>query len=74
MKPQQTPAAKMEGGFLLTDTDVAALYGVAVNTVRNWRSQGTGPAFVKLGKRAVRYRPEDVASFIAGNDGKAAAA
>ncbi|WP_211232363.1 helix-turn-helix transcriptional regulator [Pseudomonas cremoricolorata] len=32
---------------------------VSVRTLANWRSQGTGPKFVKLGGRIV-YRLEDV--------------
>lgn len=64
-------AAELPSGSLLTDIEVANLLGVAVNTVRNWRVRHEGPRFVKLGKRAVRYAPEDVANFIAGR--KAAA-
>ncbi len=31
---------------------------------QNWRAQGRGPEFVRLG-RAVRYRPADVRTFLA---------
>jgi hypothetical protein len=34
-----------------------------VQTLRNWRSKGCGPRYVKIG-RSVRYRPEDLRKFI----------
>lgn len=58
------PAAKIERGELLTDVEVATLCGCAVQTLRNMRWRGTGPRFVKLGARMVRYRPDDVRAFI----------
>ena len=65
------PAAKLAAGNLLTDTEVAALYGCAVATLRNMRWRGEGPAFVRLGGRMIRYKPADVQAFIDGQ-GKAA--
>lgn len=50
---------------LLNEKEVAAKLGIATGTVRNWRCLRTGPAYVKLGKRAVRYRRADVDAFIA---------
>lgn len=50
---------------LLNETEAANLLRVSLMTVRRWRRQGTGPIFRKLG-RSVRYRPSDVADFIAG--------
>lgn len=43
----------------LTDLEVAVRLGVQPTTLRAWRRQGRGPAYMKLGK-AVRYTPEDV--------------
>lgn len=37
---------------------------VSPRTLQRWRQEGVGPAFVKLG-RAVRYRREDLDSFLA---------
>lgn len=51
---------------LLDDVEVADRLNVSLQTVRNWRTRREGPRFVKLGKRAVRYRPEDVEAFIEG--------
>ncbi|OSM07630.1 helix-turn-helix transcriptional regulator [Magnetofaba australis] len=37
-------------------------WGVSCQTLQNWRSQGRGPAYIKLGGR-VLYRLLDVESF-----------
>lgn len=50
---------------LLNEKEVAATLGIATGTARNWRSKRIGPPYVKLGKRAVRYRRADVDAFIA---------
>lgn len=56
---------------LLSDTEVAARYGVSVYTLRWWRQltdrgEGQhGPRFVRLG-RLVRYRVSDVEDWITG--------
>ena len=44
---------------LLTPKEVAARLRIAVTTLRNWRADEAGPAWVKLGTRQrspVRYR------------------
>ncbi len=48
---------------LLTPDDVSQYLGVPASTLANWRYQGCGPAFMRLG-RHVRYRTEDVAEWI----------
>jgi hypothetical protein len=40
--------------------------GLKVATLRAWRHQGRGPAFVRLG-RAIRYLPNDVEAFLRAN-------
>lgn len=58
---------------LLDESEAATKLSVAVQTLRNWRWRGEGPRFVKLGKRAVRYRRGDLDAFVeAGLTGKAA--
>ena len=47
----------------LTPDQLAERWKMNVDTLRNWRSQGTGPAFVKLTDRMVRYRLEDVEQY-----------
>jgi excisionase family DNA binding protein len=48
---------------LLSPEEVAEMLGVPVGTLANWRYQGRGPAFVKIG-RHVRYRRSDVAGLV----------
>jgi hypothetical protein len=38
----------------LTPKDVQAEYGIAVQTLANWRSTGRGPKFIRVGK-LIRY-------------------
>lgn len=48
----------------LKTEDVARELEVSPATLRQWRSRGTGPAFLRLG-RAIRYDPRDVKAFAA---------
>ena len=49
---------------LLDENEGAEKLSVAVQTLRNWRWRGEGPAYVKVGKRTVRYRRGDLDAFI----------
>ena len=42
---------------LLTTEQLAKRWGVSTGTLRNWRSQGKGPSFIRLVKKGspVRY-------------------
>jgi predicted DNA-binding transcriptional regulator AlpA len=54
---------------LLRDTEVADATGIPVQTLRNHRLKGTGPAYHKLGSgrmAAVRYDPNDVEAWLEG--------
>lgn len=53
------------GADLLMPEAVADELGIAPATLAAWRSRGTGPAFVKLGARLVRYRRADLSAYIA---------
>lgn len=44
---------------LLTTAEVATLLRQPVSTIRYWRQAGTGPAWVKVGRR-VLYERHDV--------------
>jgi helix-turn-helix protein len=50
----------------LTEAIAAARLGLKVATLRAWRHQKRGPAFVRLG-RAIRYLPADLDAFVATN-------
>jgi predicted DNA-binding transcriptional regulator AlpA len=48
---------------LLSDIELAKIYGVKVSTIRKWRIVGKGPRWIKLGA-LVRYRISDANAFI----------
>jgi predicted DNA-binding transcriptional regulator AlpA len=49
---------------LLDERDLARLMGLSLSTIRRWRLRQRGPKFIKL-QSAVRYRPEDLAHWLA---------
>jgi len=49
---------------LVTEGEAASLLRVSLTSVRRWRREGRGPVYRKIG-RSVRYRPDDLADFIA---------
>jgi predicted DNA-binding transcriptional regulator AlpA len=51
------------GARLLSPEEAARKLGLRLGTLANRRSLGLGPAYIKLG-RAVRYREEDLETFI----------
>ena len=50
----------------LTEIEAAGRLGLKVATLRAWRHQGRGPAYVRLG-RAIRYLAIDIEEFINSN-------
>lgn len=57
-------AVKLEPGDLLTTEEASAALAVTPRTLANWRAKREGPAFLKIGKRAVRYRRADLEAFM----------
>lgn len=51
-------------GDLLNETEAAAFLGVKRPTMANWRWKKTGPIWVKIGSKLVRYRRADLLSFV----------
>ena len=49
---------------LLTPEETSDLLKIAPQTLANWRSQGKGPSWVKLGARRCRYRRSEIDRFI----------
>jgi predicted DNA-binding transcriptional regulator AlpA len=43
----------------LTAAEVEQLFGISQKTLANWRSQGRGPQYLKIG-HGVRYAAEDL--------------
>ena len=54
--------ANMETTLLRTE-EAAKMMGILTGTLRKWRYQNKGPAFVLIGT-AVRYRPEAIAEYM----------
>lgn len=59
MAPQPEP--------LMESTAIAELLGTTPQNLAQMRYRGTGPRFIKLGHRAVRYRWSDVEAWIEAN-------
>jgi hypothetical protein len=49
---------------LITESEAASMLRISLTSLRRWRREGCGPVYRKLG-RSVRYRPVDLADFIA---------
>jgi len=61
----EATTVKTQGLSVLMDpSEVGEYLGVPTGTLANWRYQGRGPAFVRVG-RHVRYRAEDVGEWLA---------
>lgn len=58
--PSDSPAR------LLRAEDVAALTGLSIETLAQWRSQKRGIPYVKISHNCVRYRQSDFDGWLAG--------
>ena len=63
IEPTPTATAIEGSGGLLDEHRAAGYLGLCVKTLRNWRSAGKGPSYIKIG-RIVRYRVTDLDEFI----------
>lgn len=64
MNPTTDPITEAMGGdALFTAAEVAARYGIAVQTLANMRLAKTGPRYVKMPGGRVRYRLSDLADW-----------
>ena len=51
---------------LITPAQLAIRWGVALNTLSQWRASGGGPAFLRLGdgeRPRIRYRMSDILAY-----------
>jgi len=62
--PSQSYHAPPAIPVLLTEAQVADGLNISPRTLQQWRYKGGGPRYSKVGS-AVRYRPEDVAAWLA---------
>jgi len=49
--------------YLVNEKEAAAMLNVSLSTLRRWRSGGTRPNYVKLG-RCIRYSVAEINSII----------
>lgn len=54
----------MTDDLLLTEQDAADYLGMSPGTLREWRSLGKGPPYLKLPTGTVRYRQEDLVEWV----------
>lgn len=55
-------------GELLRPQEAASFLCVAVQTLARWRCEGQGPRFVKVGRRLVAYRRDDLEAWLAARE------
>ncbi len=51
---------------LVTEKQAGKLLSVSPRTLRNWRTRGGGPRFVKISGRCIRYRIADIYEWTKG--------
>lgn len=52
---------------IINDDEAAEYLGFKPQTLAIWRMKGTGPAYVKAGSRAIRYRLRDLEAWLESN-------
>ncbi|MCC6160304.1 MAG: helix-turn-helix domain-containing protein [Deltaproteobacteria bacterium] len=55
----------MADDIILCERDAARILGLSPRALQAWRCQGRGPQFIRVSSRCVRYRREDLDSFLA---------
>jgi hypothetical protein len=54
-----------EPDALLRPEDAARFLGFTTSALEGWRRRGVGPAFLRISRRAVRYRRRDLIEWSA---------
>ncbi|PKN27055.1 MAG: DNA-binding protein [Deltaproteobacteria bacterium HGW-Deltaproteobacteria-21] len=49
---------------IIRENEAARRLNVSIQTLRNWRCQGKGPGYVRLGERAIRYVGESLDAWM----------
>lgn len=62
----QVPPADYRSDDLLTTAELAIFLGNSDKTLNNWRCQGEGPDFTRIGRR-IKYRFADVLKYLEEN-------
>jgi hypothetical protein len=53
---------------LLDPSDVFGQYNIAIGTLAYWRSAGSGPPYIRLAPRVIRYRRGVLEAWIAARE------
>jgi len=56
------PEIRLPDKVVLTEADLASRWGMSPKTLQRWRTEGSGPHYLKLGKR-VSYPLKAVIAF-----------
>jgi predicted DNA-binding transcriptional regulator AlpA len=59
-KARETPALTVA---LMTEQELSSRWQISIKTLQRWRGQQTGPKFIKLENRSVRYRLTDIETY-----------
>lgn len=64
-----TQQALESSALSVNATEAAAMLGISPRTLANWRTQGIGPAFIRIGKVHSRtlYRVDDLHAWLDAN-------
>jgi predicted site-specific integrase-resolvase len=54
----------VEARPLLTAKEAAARLGVTAKALESWRGVGTGPVYIRLSGKFIRYKTEDLDAFV----------
>jgi hypothetical protein len=49
---------------LFRETQAAELLGCSIRSLQSWRQRGTGPAYIRLSPRAIRYSYGDLQKWL----------
>lgn len=60
----QDPLIFADPDYLMTEQQTSELTNVAIQTLRNWRVRGSGPKFIRVSSRAIRYRRRDLMAWV----------
>lgn len=50
---------------LMNEAEAAQYLGVSAPALRSWRAAGTGPVFLRVGPKRIKYRLDDLERYLA---------
>jgi hypothetical protein len=67
MNPTTLPDHSIQFPVTLSEAQCAALLGICVKTLRNMKSAGRGPVFVRTTPDTTVYLPQDITDYLVKN-------